>query len=61
MYVYDFIFTAKDSMKCIRVMEYEYILKRMGVPEYYLAGNTKLGRDGKMSWSAKIYIKNVFE
>ncbi len=59
MYVDDVILVAKDPMKYIRIMEYEYQLKGVGVPEYYFGGDMELGKDGNMSWSAKAYIKNV--
>ncbi len=51
------IFTAKDPIKYIRIMEYVYQLKRVGVPDYYFEGDMKLLKDRKMSWSANIYIK----
>ncbi len=57
----DVIFLAKDCMKTIRIMEYEFQLKGVGVTEYYLGGDMELGKDEKMSWSAKTYIKKVTE
>ncbi len=42
-------------------MEYENQLKGIRVPEYYLGGDMELDKDGKMSWLAKTYIKNVTE
>ncbi len=59
VYVDDVIFVSKDPMQQIRIVEFEYQLKGVGVPEYYLEGDMELGKDGKMSWSAKTYIKNV--
>jgi len=61
VYVDDVIFVAKDPMKYIKIMEYEYQLKGVGVPEYYLGGDMEFSKDGKMSWSAKTYIKNISE
>ncbi len=34
-------------MKYIKILEYEYQLKRVGVPDYYPGGNMELGKDGK--------------
>ncbi len=48
-------------MKYIRNIEYEYQLKGVGVPEYYLGGDMELAKNGKMSWSAKTYIQNFTE
>ncbi len=48
-------------MAYLEVMKYEYNLKGVGQPEYYLGGDMKIGKDGKMSWSAKIKIKNDTE
>ncbi len=42
----DVIFIAKDPMNYIKIMEYD---------------DMKVGRDGKMSWSAKTCIKNSSE
>ncbi len=35
VYVDDVIFVTNDPMNYIRMMEYEYQLKGVGVPEYY--------------------------
>ncbi len=59
MYVDDVIFAAKNPMRYIRIMAYEFQLKGVDVPEYYLGSNMELGKDGEMSWSAKSYINNV--
>ncbi len=59
VYVTDFIFISKDPMKYIRIMEYEYQLKGLGLPANFLDGNMELGKNGKMSWSTKKDIKNV--
>ncbi len=61
VYVGDVIFVPKHPMKYIRIMEYEYELKGVGVPEYYLGDYMEVGKDGNMSLSAKIYIKNITE
>ncbi len=42
-------------------MEYKYQLEGVQVHEHYLGGNMEWGKDWKMSWSAKSYIKNVTE
>ncbi len=46
-------------MKYIKIMEYEYLLKWVDVPQYYLGGNMEFSKDGKISWSSKTNIKNV--
>ncbi len=43
VYVSDVIFVSQDPMKYIKIMEYEYQLKGVGIPEYYLGGNMELG------------------
>ena len=58
-YVDDLIFVSKDPMKYIEQLKFEYEMKGVGVPEYYLGGNVDIGTDGSMYWSAKTYIKNV--
>ncbi len=35
--------------------------KGVGVTGYYLGGNMELEKDGKVSWSAKTYVKNASE
>ncbi len=59
MNVDDVIFMCLNPMQYICIMEYEYHFKGVGVPKYYLGGNMELGKDGKLSRSAKTYIKNV--
>ncbi len=59
MYVDDIIFIAKEPTKYITWMEYH--LKGVDMPKYCLGGDMELGKDEKMSWSAKIYIKNISE
>ncbi len=55
------IFIVKDPMNYIRILENDYHLQRVGVFEYYLEEDTELVKNGKMSWSAKICIKNITE
>jgi hypothetical protein len=59
IYVDDLIFVSKDPMKYIEQLKFEYEMKGVGAPEYYLGGNVDIGTDGSMYWSAKTYIKNV--
>ena len=61
IYVDDLIFVSKDPMKYIEQLKFEYEMKGVGVPEYYLGGNVDIGTDGTMYWSAKTYIKNVVD
>jgi hypothetical protein len=56
---------SKDPMGIIKSLEKIYVLKSVGIPEYYLGGNVEILGD---SWknqglgieiSAKAYIQNV--
>ena len=61
VYIDDVILVAKDPMAYLEVMKYEYNLKGVGVPEYYLGGDMEIHEDGHMAWSAKTYIKTISE
>jgi hypothetical protein len=56
---------SKDPMAVIKSLEKTYMIKSVGVPEYYLSGNVKfLGESWKnqglgLALSAKTYIQNV--
>ncbi len=41
------IFIARVPMKYIKVMEYEYQLKGVGVSKYYLGEDMYLSKDGR--------------
>jgi hypothetical protein len=63
--VYDILIWSKDPMTVIKSMEKNYMLKSVGIPEYYSVGNVEfLGQTWKnqrlgLALSAKIYIQNV--
>ncbi len=48
VYVDAVIFIAKDPMKYIRIIEYDYQVKAIGVPEFYMGGNMEFGKDREM-------------
>jgi hypothetical protein len=64
-YVDDILIWSKDPMAVIKSLEKTYMLKTVGIPEYYLSGNVEfLGEAWKnqglgLALSAKIYIENV--
>jgi hypothetical protein len=64
-YVDDILIWSKDSMAVIKSLEKTYMLKSVGIAEYYLGGNVEfLGETWKnqglgLALSSKIYIKNV--
>jgi hypothetical protein len=64
-YVNDILIWSKDPMAVIKALEKTYMLKSVGISEYYLGGNVEfLGETWKnhglgLSLSAKIYIQNV--
>jgi hypothetical protein len=64
-YVDDILIWSKDPMAVIKSLEKTYMLKSVGIPEYYLGGNVKfLGEAWKnqglgLALSAKTYIQNV--
>jgi hypothetical protein len=64
-YVYDILIWSKDPMAVIKTLEKTYMLKSVGIPEYYLGGNVEfLGEAWKnqglgLAISAKTYIQNV--
>jgi hypothetical protein len=65
-YVDDILIWSKDTMAFIKSLEKTYMLKIVGIPEYYLGGNVQfLGEAWKnqelgLTLSAKTYIQNVF-
>ena len=66
-YVDDLVSWSKDPMKVMEELKRDYILKGVGVPEYYLGGNVDIldetwkADDVTTALSAKTYIKNVTE
>jgi hypothetical protein len=54
-YVDDILNWSKDPMAVIKSLEKTYMLKSVGIPEYYLGGNIGL----VLALSAKTYIQNV--
>jgi hypothetical protein len=65
IYVYHILIWSKDPMAVIKALEKTYMLKSVGIPEYYLGGNVEfLGEAWKnqglgLALSAKTYIQNV--
>jgi hypothetical protein len=61
----DIIISSKDPMAVIKALENTFVLKSVGIPEYYLGGNVEfLGETWKnqglgLALSAKTYIQNV--
>jgi hypothetical protein len=64
-YVDDILIGSKDPMAVIKSLEKTYMLKSVGIPEYYLGGSIEfLGEAWKnqglrLALSAKTYIQNV--
>ncbi len=64
-YVDDILIWSKDPMAVIKSSEKIYLLKNVGIPEYYLGGNVEfLGDSWKnqglgLAISARTYIQNV--
>jgi hypothetical protein len=64
-YVDDILIWSKDPMAVIKSLEETYLLKIVGIPEYYLGRNVEfLGEAWKnqglgLALSAKIYIQKV--
>jgi hypothetical protein len=64
-YVDDILIWSKDPMEVIKSLEKTYMLKSVGIPEYYLGRNVEfLGEAWKnqglgLALSAKTYIQNV--
>jgi hypothetical protein len=64
-YVDDILIWSKDSMAVIKSLEKTYMLKSVGIPEYYLCGNVELlGEAWKnhglgLAISAMTYIQNI--
>jgi hypothetical protein len=64
-YVDDILIWSKDPMAVIKSSENTYMLKSVGIPEYYLGGNVEfLGETWKnqglgLALSAKTCIQNV--
>jgi hypothetical protein len=65
-YVDDIYIWSKDPMAVIKSSEKTYMLKSLGIPEYYSGGNVEfLGESWKnqglgLALSAKTYIKTSF-
>jgi hypothetical protein len=65
----DILIWSKDPMAVVKELEKTYMLKSVGIPEYYLGGNVEslgeawkdqeLGLGLGLSLSAKTYIQNV--
>jgi hypothetical protein len=64
-YVDDILIWVKDPMAVIKSLEKIYVLKGVGIPEYYLGGNVEfLGEASKnqglgLALSARTYNQNV--
>jgi hypothetical protein len=65
-YVDDILIWSKDPMSVIKALEKTYMLKTVGIPEYYLGWNVELlgGQAWKnqglgLALSAKAYIQNI--
>jgi hypothetical protein len=64
-YVDDILIWSKDPMAVVKSLKMTYMLKSVGIPEYYLGGNMEfLGQAWKnqglgLALSAKTYIQNV--
>jgi hypothetical protein len=64
-YVDEILIWSKDPMAVMKSLEKTYMLKSVGIPEYYLGGNVEfLGESWKnrglgLALSAKTYIQNV--
>ena len=64
-YVDDILIWSKDPMQIIDTLKCVYILKGVGIPEYYFGGNvevldehwTKQGIN--MAFSSTTYVKNI--
>jgi hypothetical protein len=65
MYVNEILIWSKDPMAVIKSLEKTFMLKSVGIPEYYLGGNLEsLGEAWKnqglgLALSAKTYIQNI--
>jgi hypothetical protein len=66
-YVDDILAFSKNPMVVINEIKKDYVLKGIGIPEYYLGGNVEAldenwNKDGiKTGLSARTYIENVIE
>jgi hypothetical protein len=64
-YLDDIVIWSTDPMAVIKALEKTYMLKSVGIPEYYLGGNVEfLGEAWKnhglgLALSAKTYTQNV--
>jgi hypothetical protein len=64
-YVDDILILNKDPMEVIKSLEKTFMLKSVGIPEYYFSGNVEfLGEAWKnhglgLALSAKTYIQNI--
>jgi hypothetical protein len=61
----DILIWIKDPMAVIKSLEKTYMLKDVGIPEYYLGGSVEFFREAwknqglGLALSAKTYIQNV--
>jgi hypothetical protein len=61
----DILIWSKDPMDVINLLENTYLLKSLGIPDYYLSGDVEfLGEAWKnqglgLAISAKTYIQNI--
>jgi hypothetical protein len=64
-YVGDILIWSKDPMAVIKSLEKIYLLKNVGIPEYYLGGNVEFLEETwknqrlRLAISSKTYIQNV--
>jgi hypothetical protein len=64
-YVDDILIWSKDPMAIIKALEKTYMLKSVGIPEYYLGGNMEFLEEAwknqglGLALSSKHYIQNV--
>jgi hypothetical protein len=64
-YVDDILIWSKDPMAVIKALKKTYMLKVVGIPEYYLGGNVEFlveawnNQGLGLTLSAKTYIQNV--
>jgi hypothetical protein len=64
-YVDDILIWSKDPIAVIKSLEMNYLLKSVGIPEYYLGGNAEFlgvawkNQGLRLALSARTYIQNV--
>jgi hypothetical protein len=63
LYVNDILVWIKDPMAAVKSLEKTYLLKRVGIPEYYLGGNVEfLGESWKnQGLRLVLYARHTFE